>query len=128
MASVQVETVSSGADKVKLAAAVLLLIAAIASFYWLSGRGDTWVQWSGLIVGLILAAAAFLTSEPGRRLIAMGRDSWRETEKVVWPSRKEAIRTTAFVFAFTVAMALVLWISDKVLGWVLYDLLLGWGR
>jgi preprotein translocase subunit SecE len=127
MASVQVETVSSGADKAKLALAVVLLIAAIASFYWLSGR-ESWLQWGGLIVGLLLAAAAFLTSEPGRRLIALGRDAWRETEKVVWPSRKEAIRTTAFVFAFTVAMALVLWISDKVLGWVLYDLLLGWGR
>lgn len=75
---------------------------------------------------LVLAAVAFFTSESGKRLIAFGRDAWREVQKVVWPTRKETIQTTAFVFAFAVIMALFLWTTDKTLEWVFYDLILGW--
>ena len=125
MASTQVETVSTGADKAKLAAAVLLVILALAGFYLLGQRGAL-VQWGALIVGLIAAAVVFFFSESGRQLVAFGRDSWREVKKVVWPTRKEAIQTTAYVFAFVVVMALFLWLTDKTLEWLLYDLVLGW--
>ena len=49
-----------------------------------------------------------------------------EMRKVVWPTRKTTLQMTAFVFAFTVAMALFLWLSDKALEYVFYDLILGW--
>jgi len=52
----------------------------------------------------------------------------REVKKVVWPTRKEALQMTAYVFAFVVVMALFLWLTDKTLEWVLYDLILGWKR
>ena len=77
---------------------------------------------------LVLAVIAFFTSESGRQLIAFGRDSWREMQKVVWPTRKETLQTTAFVFAFTVFLALFMWITDQFLQWSLYDLILGWKR
>ncbi len=125
MASTQVETVSTGADKAKLAAAVLLVALALAGFYLLGQQGAL-VQWAALVAGLIAAAVVFLISEPGRQLVAFGRDSWREVKKVVWPTRKEAIQTTAYVFAFVVVMALFLWLTDKTLEWLLYDLVLGW--
>ena len=51
-----------------------------------------------------------------------------ETRKVVWPTRKEAMQMTAYVFAFVFVMALFLWLTDKTLEWVLYDLILGWKR
>ena len=51
-----------------------------------------------------------------------------ELKKVVWPTRKETVQTTAAVFAFVVVMALFLWVSDKTLEWVLYDLILGWKK
>jgi preprotein translocase subunit SecE len=51
-----------------------------------------------------------------------------EVKKVVWPTRKETMQTTAAVFAFVVVMAVFLWISDKTLEWVLYDLILGWKK
>ena len=53
-------------------------------------------------------------------------ESWRETKKVVWPARKEAMQMTAYVFAFVFVMALFLWLTDKTLEWVLFDLVLGW--
>ena len=81
-----------------------------------------------MLVGLGAAVAAYFSSESGRQLIAFGRESARETRKVVWPTRKEAGQMTAYVFAFVVAMALFLWITDKTLELVLYDWILGWKR
>ena len=127
MATTQIETVSTTADKAKLAAAVVLAVGAIVAFYLLSRQGAV-VQWIALLVGLAAAVGAFASSEHGSQLIAFGRDSWREVKKVVWPTRKEAMQMTAYVFAFVVVMALFLWLTDKTLEWVFYDLLLGWKK
>ena len=98
MATSQVETVTTGADKAKLGAAVALVIAALAGFYLLGKQGQV-AQWGALIVGLAAAVVVFMTSEPGKEFVAFGRDSWKEVKKVVWPTRKEAIQMTAYVFA-----------------------------
>ncbi len=127
MASTQIETVNTGADKLKLGAAVALLLAALVAFYMLDKQGQL-AQWGALIVGLALAAGAFFSAEPGRQLIAFGRDAWREVKKVVWPARKEAIQITAYVFGFVLIMALFLWLTDKTLEWLFYDLILGWKK
>ncbi len=127
MATTQVQTVNTGADKAKLAAAVALVIASVAGFYLLSKQGPI-VQWAALLVGLVVAAAVFLVSESGRQFVAFARDAWREVKKVVWPTRKETVQMTAYVFAFVVIMALFLWLTDKTLEWVFYDLILGWRK
>ena len=122
-----VETVTTGADKAKLAVAGLLVVAAVVVFYALS-RQDLWMRVAALIVLLAAAVATFFTSEPGRELVAYGRDSVKEVRKVVWPSRKEALQMTGYVFAFVIVMALFLFLTDKTLEWLLYDLILGWKR
>jgi len=122
----QVETVSPTADKAKLAAAALLVVGGVAAYYVI--KQADWIRWGALILLLLAAVATFFTSEPGKQLLAFGRDAWRETQKVVWPSRKEATQMTGYVFAFVVVMALFLWMTDKTLEWVLYDLVLGWKR
>lgn len=127
MASSQVETVSTHADKVKLGLAVVLVLASLAGFYMLGKQGQA-VQWSALVAGLVVAVAVFMTSETGRQFLAFGRDSVREVKKVVWPARREAIQMTAYVFGFVVVMALFLWLTDKTLEWVFYDLILGWKK
>jgi preprotein translocase subunit SecE len=121
----QVETVSTGADKAKLAGAVLLLLASIVTFYYL-GKQDLWVRVVALLVLLGAAVALFFTSESGKQLVAFGRDSVRETKKVVWPTRKEATQMTAYVFAFVFLMALYMWFTDKTLEWLIFDVILGW--
>jgi preprotein translocase subunit SecE len=122
-----VETVSTGTDKAKLAAAAVLVVVAVVAFYLL-GKQDLWLRIAALLVLMVVAAATFFTSEPGKQLIAYGQDSAREVRKVVWPTRKEALQMTGYVFAFVVVMALFLWLTDKTLEWVLYDLILGWKR
>ncbi len=127
MAAPQVETVSTAGDKAKLAAAVALVIAALAAFYLLTKQGQI-AQWGALVLGLAAAVVVFFTSEPGKELFAFGRDAWREVKKVVWPERKEAMQLTAYVFGFVLVMALFLWLTDKTLEWVFYDLILGWKK
>jgi preprotein translocase subunit SecE len=121
----EVETVSTGADKAKLAGAALLLVGSIVVFYAL-GKQDLWLRIVALLALLAASVALFFTSESGKQLAAFGRDSVRETKKVVWPTRKEALQMTGYVFAFVFVMALFMWITDKTLEWVLYDLILGW--
>jgi len=123
----QVETISSGADKAKLAVAGVLVVGSVVAFYLL-GRQDLWLRVLALIALLAAAVATFFTSEPGKQLIAYGRDSVREVRKVVWPTRKEAGQMTLYVFIFVFVIALFLFLTDKTLEWLLYDLILGWKR
>ena len=127
MATSQVQTVVSPVDKAKLAAAVALVVGALAAYYLLAKQGQI-VQWGALLVGLTAAVVVFFVSEPGKELFAFGRDAWREVKKVVWPSRKEAMQMTLYVFGFVVVMAVFLWLTDKTLEWVFYDLILGWRK
>jgi preprotein translocase subunit SecE len=127
MATSEVQTVSDAGDKMRLALAGALVIGGLVAFYMLAAKG-VWVQWGALVVALAAAAVVFFTSETGRQLVAFGRDAVRETKKVVWPERKEALQVTLYVFAFVVVMALFLWLTDKTLEWVFYDLILGWKK
>jgi len=127
MATTQVQTVSTTAEKAKLAASGVLLLAAFAAYFLLVKQGQL-AQWVAFLVLLALAIGSFFISEPGKELIAFGRDAWREVKKVLWPSRKEATQMTAIVFGFVLIMALFLWLTDKTLEWVFYDLILGWKK
>jgi len=115
-------------DKVKLAIAVLLVAAGIAAYYWL-GEGTMLVlRFLAVVAGVIAGAAVAWFSEPGRQFALFAGESVAEVKKVVWPTRKETMQTTGAVFAFVVVMAVFLWISDKTLEWLLYDLILGWKK
>ena len=127
MATTQVETVRTGADKAKLALSVALALGALLAFYLLARQGPL-AQWAALLVGLAAAVGAFVSSENGRQLVAFGRDSWREVKKVVWPTRKETTQMTLYVFGFVAIMSVFLWLTDKTLEWVFFDLILGWRK
>ena len=106
----------------------MLLLAALAAFYllgkqgalgpvgWLAG-GSGGGGWGVLHLGAGHANWRPLAVMPGAKC-----------SKVVWPARKEAIQMTAYVFGFVVLMALFLWLTDKTLEWVFYDLILGWKK
>jgi preprotein translocase subunit SecE len=127
MATSEVQTVGTAGEKIRLALVAALVIAGLTAYYMLSAQG-VWVQWAGLLVAVVAAVVVFFTAESGRQLVAFGRDAVRETKKVVWPERKEALQITLYVFAFVVVMALFLWLTDKTLEWVFYDLILGWKK
>jgi len=120
-------TENSIADKLKLAGAAALLVAGIAGYYWL-GESSIVLRILSVLAGIAAGVTLAWTSAPGREFVAFARESLAEVKKVVWPTRKESMQTTAAVFAFVFVMAVFLWVSDKTLEWVLYDLILGWKK
>ena len=114
-------------DKIKLAAAAVLVAVGIWGYYWL-GESALLLRILAVVAGMLAGAAVAWTSEPGRQFAIFAGEAIEEVKKVVWPTRKETMQTTAAVFGFVVVMAVFLWVSDKTLEWVLYDLILGWKK
>ena len=98
-------------DKIKLVVAFLAVVAGIAGFYYLHDSAAV-LKLASVLVGLLLAAGVAWTSEPGKCFFAFGKDSVAEAKRVVWPTRKETLQTTAVVIAFAITMALFLWAVD----------------
>ena len=115
------------ADKIKLAVAAMLVVAGIAGYYWLSANSIL-LRILAVVAGIAAGVAVAWQSAPGREFVVFAREALVEVKKVVWPTRKETMQTTGAVFAFVVVMAVFLWVSDKTLEWVLYDLILGWKK
>jgi len=127
MSNQPVETVGHSSDKLKVGLAIFALLAGVVGFYFLSDK-QTYVRASALLAGILAAIALVWTSTSGRDFINFSKEAVRETKKVVWPTRREALQMTAIVFAFVVVMALFLWGTDKLLEVLLYDLILGWKK
>ena len=115
------------ADKLKFVLALMLLIAGVAGFYLL-GDQMMIVRVLAVLAGLCAGAAVAWFTTPGQAFFSFGKEAWVETRKVAWPSKKETLQTTGVVFAFVAVMAIVLWMTDKSLEWVVYDLILGWRK
>ena len=125
MANQAVETITSGADRAKVTLAILAVVAGLVGFYLLAQQPMI-VRVGSVLGGVLVGALIAWSSGPGQRFFAFAKDSWIETRRVFWPDRKETTQVTLIVFAFVVAMALFLWVVDKLLQWSLYDLILGW--
>ena len=110
------------ADRIKIALAVLLVVAGIAGFYYLSERAMI-VRVASVLLGFAAGAGVLATSQPGKEFYQFSQESIAETKKVVWPTRKETLQTTGVVFAFVVVMALFLWMVDASLLWFVKKLL-----
>jgi preprotein translocase subunit SecE len=121
------EGTMSALDIGKLVIAGALLAAGIAGYYLLADQALV-LRVLAVIGGVLAGAGAAWFTAPGKTFTAFARESIVEVKKVVWPTRKETIQTTAAVFAFVVVMAVFLWISDKTLEWVLYEVVLGWKK
>ena len=125
MSNSNVETVSSNADRLKLALAVLVIVAGIVGYSMLEAQ-PTVLRIGVFLLSVIVAAFIAWASEPGKRSLGFGRDAYNEVKRVVWPTRKETIRMTGIVFAFVVVVGAFLWLVDQVLQWAIFGVLLGW--
>jgi preprotein translocase subunit SecE len=107
---------AGAADTVKLAVAILLVIAGVAGYYVL-GNQSAWLRWLAVAAGLALAAAVIAFSKYGTALKQFMADSRVELRKIVWPNRQETGMTTLVVFVFLVIAAFFFWGLDLALAW-----------
>jgi preprotein translocase subunit SecE len=115
------------ADNIKLVLAALLLAAGVAGFYYLNESAAI-VRLAAIAAGAAAGIAVAWFTAAGQQLFAFLRETVTEVKKVVWPTRKESLQTAGIVFAFVLVMAVFLWVSDKTLEYLLYDLILGWKK
>jgi preprotein translocase subunit SecE len=104
------------ADKVKLAAAIVIVVAGVAGYYVLADQA-IWMRWLPVIASLVLAAVVVAFSRYGsefRRFVELARI---ELRKIVWPTRQETLQTTLVVFGFVIIAGLFFWVLDLVLAW-----------
>jgi preprotein translocase subunit SecE len=99
------------ADKIKSLVAFLLVVAGVVGYYALHDSAAV-LRVLSVLLGVVLAAVVFWTTASGKQFFGFARDSVAEAKRVVWPTRKETIQTTAVVVAFAVVMALFLWAVD----------------
>ena len=111
-------------DKVKVGFALLLVAVGVAGFYLLPAA-PTVLRPLSVVAGVLAAAGVMWFSLPGRQFVDYARDSVKEAQKVVWPTKKETWQLTGIVFLFVGALALFMWAVDSGLAWLFYDVVLG---
>jgi preprotein translocase subunit SecE len=115
----------SGADTVKLALALSLVVAGAIAFY-------VYDEYSLLMRVLALLAVAgvavfiALQSERGRNAWIFVSSARTEVRKVIWPTRAETVQTTLIVILMVILVGIMLWIMDTFLLWAV-KLLTGQG-
>ena len=98
------------ADKIKWIVAALLVVGALAGFYWFE-QYSMLIRVPALVAAAIICVVIVVQTTAGRQLVGFFRESQIEARKVVWPTGKETTQTTLVVMALVV-VALFLWLVD----------------
>jgi preprotein translocase subunit SecE len=107
---------AGASDKLKAAAAVVLVAGGITGYYVLAAQ-PMWERWLAVVAGVALALAVIAWSQYGRNIWQFVLDSRVEMRKIVWPNRQETGMTTLVVFGFVIVAGLFFWMLDLVLAW-----------
>jgi preprotein translocase subunit SecE len=103
-------------DTLKIAAAILIVLAALAGFY-VFAQYSVLLRTVGLIAAVIVAVLIALQTDQGRIAAGYLRETQVEVRKVVWPTREETVQTTGIVILVVLAFAAILFVLDYFLGW-----------
>jgi preprotein translocase subunit SecE len=79
-----------------------------------------------VMVLLALAALAIFVGGQtgrGRSIWALMKDSRGEIRRVIWPKREETVQTTVIVLVLVLIFALILWLLDSGLTWIVSALI-----
>ena len=108
---------SSSADTLKWIIAFALLAAAVVGNY-LYGELSVVLRAAGVVVLTAAALGVAATTNKGKAAITFARESRVEVRKVVWPTRQETTQTTLIVVVMVILVALVLWMIDSGLSYI----------
>ena len=112
-------------DVLKWGAVIVLMASALGAFYWFSEE-SLLLRVIGLLAVSGVALGIVYQTEKGRLAWGFIREARNEVRKVVWPTRRETGQTTLIVIAVVGLVAVLLWLFDSMLTY-LVRLLLGTG-
>jgi len=64
-----------------------------------------------------------LQTMKGQKFLGMAKEARVEIRKVIWPTRPETTQTTLIVLAAVAIVALLLWLIDSLLSWIIQSLI-----
>jgi preprotein translocase subunit SecE len=111
-------------DKLKLVAAAVVIAIGVAAFYYL-GEQSVLIRAGIVIVSVVAALAIALTSAPGQAAWEFSKAARTEVRKVVWPTRRETAQATGIVLLLVFLVGVYIFFVDKIMFWVIYDIILG---
>ena len=114
---------TSAGDTVKLALAILLVIAGIVAYYQFDQINSA-VRAVGMIAVIGASIGIAMFTAQGRLAREFFTEAQFELRKVVWPTRQETLQTTLAVMFVVVIISVILWMIDMFLGWTILDHLL----
>ncbi|MEF3192820.1 MAG: preprotein translocase subunit SecE [Halothiobacillaceae bacterium] len=110
------EAPTSALDNIKLALALLVLLAGVVGFYWFDHVALAWRVLA--LLGLVGLSAGLVVQTPmGRGLLVFSREARTELRKVVWPTRQETLQVTLSVLVLVLVVGIFLWLVDALLFW-----------
>ena len=78
-----------------------------------------------VLAGAVIAAAVAYSSETGKSAWAFAQGANLERQKVVWPTRREAMMVTIMVVILVIIIGLFIALVDKIMFEAIYDFILG---
>lgn len=111
------EPKSSGRNSALWVLVVALLAGGIGAYYYFGQVAWALRAAAGLVLICILIAIGLQTTQ-GQSLWRFAKAARMELRKVIWPTRQETIQTTMLVVAMVIIMALILWVVDSGLMWL----------
>jgi len=109
-------------DTVKMAIAIVILLAAIYGYYHFADSSQLF-RVLGVVGAVIVALLIAAQTVSGRGVLLFMADARTETRKVVWPTKQETMQVTMVVIFMVILVGLILWGLDSFLGWVIQALL-----
>jgi len=113
--SAHTEAANTTRDTALLWLAVAIIAASITGFYWFEGQFNVLIRVVGMLAGGAVAILVALQSMPGKAAWSVVRESRTEVRKVVWPTRKETLQTTAIILIVVLILGVILWGVDSLL-------------
>jgi len=116
---------NSTLDTLLLILAAALVLGGIAGYMALEDQAIAVVRVAGLLVAIGLALLVASRTAKGHGLLQFLRNADIERRKVVWPTRQETVQTTIMVLIVTLIVAVILFLFDTFLGWLVRQLMSG---
>ena len=105
-------------DGIKWFVSLVLLGGALGAFYYYVDQ-SLLLRVVGLLAAAGISVAIMVQTEKGRAAWGVVQEARTEVRKVVWPTRKETVQTTMVVIAIVVVVAVILWMFDGLLAYLM---------
>ncbi len=109
---------TSSIDYLKWGVVAILIAGGVVGNNYYADQSVLYRVLALLALALVAVAIAFQTVQ-GAAFWNLIKEARTEIRKVVWPSRQETTQTTLIVLVVVLIAAVILWLLDMGLGWIM---------